>query len=75
MEALTSNFHNLLEFQRGEEDYNYKAAFPAYMEMLYGGKTPHKLNEKAKPYTTTLSQLKENHPLMIIINEERWVIH
>ena len=54
---------------------NHLANFSAYMEMKFGGKNPYKINEKARPYTTSLSKLKENHPLMIMINEERWVIH
>ena len=54
---------------------NHLTNFSAYMEMKFGGKNPYKINEKARPYTTSLSKLKENHPLMIMINEERWVIH
>ena len=57
-----------------EEVYKHLADISVFLEYWFGGKNRYKMNEKARPYTTSLSKLKENHPLMIMINEERWVI-
>ena len=66
---------------KNDEDMEYTWTYPdhladisAFVEHKYGGKNRYKMNEKARPYTTSLSKLKENHPLMIMINEEQWVI-